>query len=73
MLATLDAEKFYSGHSEVLDREMIRTHIREMKELQNKVAGLIKKNSTLENIKKEFDNNQGNLVEAIYNEILASK
>lgn len=73
MLTTLDAEKFYSGHSEVLDREMIRTHIREMKELQNKVAGLIKKNSTLENIKNEFDNNQGNLVESIYNEILASK
>jgi len=39
MLETINAEKFYSGHSEALDRIMIRSHISEMKELQNKVAG----------------------------------
>lgn len=73
MLETIDAEKFYNGHSEALDRNMIRLHISEMKELQNKVAGYIKSNYTLENIKKEFNKDQGNLVETIYNEILASK
>jgi glyoxylase-like metal-dependent hydrolase (beta-lactamase superfamily II) len=73
MLETINAEKFYSGHSEALDRIMIRSHISEMKELQNKVAGYIKNNYTLENIKKEFNKDQGNLIETIYNEILASK
>ncbi len=73
MLETIGAEKFYSGHSEALDRNMIRSHISEMKELQNKVAGYIKNNYTLENIKKEFNKDQGNLIETIYNEILASK
>lgn len=73
MLETIGAEKFYSGHSEVLDRNMIRQHISEMKELQNKIAGYITNKYTLENIKKEFNSDQGNLVEAIFNEILASK
>ena len=73
MLVTLDAEKFYSGHSEALDRDMIRAHINEMKELQNKVAGYINKNYTLENIKNEFGKDQVNLVETIYNEVTAAR
>lgn len=73
MLETLDAEKFCSGHAEPIDREMIRTHIKEMKELQNKVSGYIDNNYTLENIKKEFNENQGNLIETIYNEITAAR
>ena len=73
MIETLNAEKYYSGHSEALDRNAILAHITEMKDLQSKVAGYIKDNYTLDNIKKEFDTNQGNLVESIYNEILAAK
>jgi len=73
MLETLDAEKFCSGHSEALNRNDIRTHIGEMKELQNRVAGLVKKNVSLENIRKEFRTDQGNLVETIYNELTASR
>jgi len=69
MLETLDAEKFCSGHSEPMDRDMIRTHINEMKELQKKVTGYMNNNYTLENIKKEFNENQDNLIETIYNEI----
>jgi len=69
MLETLDAEKFCSGHSEPMGRDKIRTHITEMKELQNKVSGYMNNNYTLENIKKEFNENQGSLVETIYNEI----
>ncbi|MBW6501248.1 MAG: hypothetical protein K0B05_07630 [Bacteroidales bacterium] len=60
-----------SSHGDALDRGRILAHISEMKELQNKVAGFAKNNYTLENIKKEFRNDQGNLVEAIYNELAA--
>jgi glyoxylase-like metal-dependent hydrolase (beta-lactamase superfamily II) len=73
MLKTIDAEKFYSGHSEPFGRDMVRAHIDEMKELQGKVAGYMKKDYTLENIKKEFSNDQVNLVETIYREIEASR
>jgi cyclase len=73
MLETLDAEKLCSGHAEPVDREMIRAHINEMKELQNKVSGYIDNNYTLENIKKEFNENQAGLVESIYNEITADR
>jgi len=73
MIKTLDAEKFYCGHNEALDRNSITTHIGEMKELQNKVTGLMKNNYTLERIKQEFNKDQGNLIEAIYNEVLATR
>lgn len=73
MLAALDAEKFCSGHSLPMNRDMILKHIAEMKELQNKIAGFISNNYPLENIKKEFSENQAALVETIYNEIVAVK
>lgn len=73
MLETLDAEKFYSGHSEALGRDAIQMHINEMKELQNKVSGYIKEKYTLDNVKKEFSAGQANLIETIYNEIMAAK
>ncbi|HBE39823.1 MAG TPA: hypothetical protein DDW27_01190 [Bacteroidales bacterium] len=73
MLGTLDAETFYSGHSEALGRDMIRAHINKIKELQNKVTGFMKNNYSLENIKKEFNKDQVNLVETIYNEIVAAR
>jgi len=73
MVETLDAEQFYSGHSEPVSKNAIRAHISEMKELQEKVAGYINNKYTLENIKKEFSEGHSNLVEAIYNEVLASR
>ncbi len=71
MLGTLDAEKFYSGHGEAMGRDKILSHISEMKELQNKVSDYVNNNYTLENIKKEFNKDQVNLIECIYNEITA--
>ncbi|NSW93445.1 MAG: MBL fold metallo-hydrolase [Bacteroidales bacterium] len=71
MLASIDAEKFYSGHSEALTREDIIAHIKEMKEFQAKVSGLVKKNYSLDKIKNEFNKDQANLVETVYNEITA--
>lgn len=73
MFETLDAEKFCSGHAEPMSRDMIQAHITEMKELHNKVSGYINNNYTLENIKKEFNENQAGLVETIYNEIKAAR
>lgn len=69
MLAELDAEKFFSGHSEMLNRAGIQKHIDEMKELQNKIKLLIEKNKSLDEIKNEFDQNQQTLVETIFAEV----
>jgi glyoxylase-like metal-dependent hydrolase (beta-lactamase superfamily II) len=69
MLATLNAEKFCSGHSDIADRAAIKKHIEQIKEMQGKVKSLIAKNKTLEEIKKEFEQNQSALVESIYNEL----
>ncbi len=73
MLETLDAEKFYSGHSEKADRKTIMKHIAEMKERQEKVKTLIDKNRTLEEIKGEFKQTEAALIETIYSEIKRSK
>ncbi len=69
MLETLDAEKYCSGHSEIMDRSAIEKHIDEMKARQEKVMSLIKDNKPLGEIKKEFEENQARLIESIYNEI----
>jgi len=73
MLETLDAEKYCSGHSEIMDRDAIKKHIDDMKARQEKVMSLIKENKPLEEIKKEFDENEARLIESIYNEIESSK
>ena len=72
MLATLEAEKFCSGHSEIADREAIRSHIDQIKKRQEKVKELIEKGKSLEEIKSEFNGNEARLIEAIYNEIKSS-
>jgi len=73
MLKTLDAEKYCSGHSDIIDREGIRKHIDDMKARQEKVISLIKGNKPLEEIKKEFEEDEAELIESIYNEIESSK
>lgn len=73
MLATLDAKIFCSGHSDALGRDMVQTHINKTKELQSKVDGFVKKNYSLENLKKEFNEDQAGLVETVYNELAAAK
>jgi len=73
MLATLDAEKFCSGHSEPASRAAIKKNIEQMKELQAKVKSLMQQNKTLEETKKEFPEDQSRLIESIYNELKNSK
>lgn len=73
MLKALDAEKFFSGHSEMLDRAGVQKHIDEMIDLQNKIKTLTANNKTLAEIKNEFDQSQQTLVETIFNEIKTNK
>jgi len=69
MLETVDAERFYSGHSEMMDREAIRNHIDQMKGRQKKVRALIEEGKSIEAIKSEFEENEARLIETIYREI----
>jgi cyclase len=69
MLETLDADKFCSGHSEIVGRQAIMDHINQIKQQQEKVRQLVKKNKSLDEIKSEFTENEARLIESIYNEI----
>jgi glyoxylase-like metal-dependent hydrolase (beta-lactamase superfamily II) len=69
MLDTIDAEKFCSGHSEMTNRAGIENNITQMKGRQEKVRTLIAKGKSIEEIKKEFEENESRLIEAICNEI----
>lgn len=69
MLEILDAEKFSSGHSEIVGRAEIKKHISLMQERQEKIKSLVNEDKNLEEIKQEFDENEARLVESIYNEI----
>jgi glyoxylase-like metal-dependent hydrolase (beta-lactamase superfamily II) len=73
ILEELDAEKFYSGHSEMLDRAGIQKHIDEMKSMQEKIKSLIENKKSMDEIKNEFDKSQQPLVETIFNEIRNNK
>ncbi len=73
MLETLDAEKYCSGHSEIIDRDAIKKHIDNMKTHQDKVMSLVRNNESLEEVLKEFEENEARLIESIYNEIESSK
>ncbi len=68
MLETLDADRFPSGHSEIVGRDDVRTHIAQVKEYQTKIAGLVKEGKTLAQVKGAFEENEGRLVESIFNE-----
>jgi cyclase len=69
MLATIDARKFVCGHNDVIDRAAVRNHIARMKALQAKVRDLKMKGRSIEEVQKQFEQNQSALVQAIYNEI----
>jgi len=73
MLEQLDAEKFFSGHSEMLNRTGIQKHIDEMKSMQSKIRSLINNKKSLDDINNEFEQNQQALVETIYKEITNNK
>jgi glyoxylase-like metal-dependent hydrolase (beta-lactamase superfamily II) len=69
MLESIDAEKFCSGHSDPIDRSIIEHHIQKITTIQGKVKSLIKQGKSLEEVKKEFPENHGRLIESIFNEL----
>jgi glyoxylase-like metal-dependent hydrolase (beta-lactamase superfamily II) len=69
MLETIKAERFCSGHSDPVDRNTVKHHIEEMKKIQGKIKSLVGEGKSLEDVKKEFDENHARLVESIFNEI----
>ena len=73
MLDTLEAEKFCSGHSDPIDRTIVKKHIEEMTTLQGKIKTQIDLGKSLEEIQKEYEDNQARLVESIFNEIKNNK
>jgi len=69
MLNTLEADRFYSGHEEVLERAAIRKHIEEMTAMQEKVKALAAQGKTLADLKGQFKEGETRLIEAIYQEV----
>jgi glyoxylase-like metal-dependent hydrolase (beta-lactamase superfamily II) len=69
MLENIDAQKFCSGHSDPIDRNMVEHHIQEMISIQGKVKSLVEQGKSLEEVKKEFPENHSRLVESIFNEL----
>lgn len=69
ILEKIKAEKFYTGHSDVLTRDDINNHIVLMTDLQKKIKSLISINKTLDQTTSEFEVGQKALVEIIYNEV----
>jgi glyoxylase-like metal-dependent hydrolase (beta-lactamase superfamily II) len=69
MLETLGAERFCSGHDEVLDRAAVQAHIDKMLGMQAKVESLMKQGKDVETIKREFAQNEAALVEAFYQDL----
>jgi cyclase len=69
MLEKLDAVRFCSGHSDIVDRDGVTTCVAGLKDKQEKIRGLMKKGQALDEIKKAFAGNESALVEIIFNEI----
>ena len=70
MLETLEAERFCSGHSEMIGRDQIRRHIGQMKERQEKVGKLIKEAKGKDEIKSAFPEGEARLIDAICSDLL---
>jgi len=69
MLETLDAERFCSGHSDVLSRIEVWDHINGVRKLQEKVSSLVSGGRSLEEALQAFNDDEARLVTSIYNEI----
>jgi len=69
ILDTLDAEKFCTGHSDILSRQNLQSHIIKMKALQDKIKNMVEAQQSLDEIKAAFEENEGRLVESVYAEL----
>jgi len=69
MLETLEAERFCSGHSEIIGRAEVQKQIDTMKARQDKVKQLMAAGKNLPEIQAEFEPGEARLVESIFNEL----
>ena len=69
MLEALAAERFCSGHSEIIGRAEVQKYLEAMKARQEKVRQLMASGKTLAEIQAEFGADEGRLVESIFNEL----
>jgi glyoxylase-like metal-dependent hydrolase (beta-lactamase superfamily II) len=69
MLETIDAEKFFSGHSGATNREAITNHVERVRRLQERLKALVEKGVSLAETKSEFAEDEARLVEVIYREV----
>ncbi|MCP4711878.1 MAG: MBL fold metallo-hydrolase [Planctomycetes bacterium] len=69
LLATLDAQRFCSGHSEMIGRADVQKQIDQMKDRQDKVKQLIAAGKNLPEVQAEFETNETRLIESIFNEL----
>lgn len=70
MLETLDAEKFCSGHAEIMMRADIENHLEEMTAFQEKVKSLVAEGKTLEEVQATFEENEARLAASVYSELV---
>lgn len=73
MLATIDVDAYYTGHAEPVTAQMIRDHIGRMKERVKKIGDLKKNGATVEEVKKAFDEQEGDITAIIYKELETDK
>jgi glyoxylase-like metal-dependent hydrolase (beta-lactamase superfamily II) len=71
MLDELDAEKFCSGHAEIMTRADIESHIKKMAAFQEKIKSLVANGKSLEEVQAAFEENEARLAESVYNEVAA--
>jgi glyoxylase-like metal-dependent hydrolase (beta-lactamase superfamily II) len=69
MLETIDAEKFCSGHADIMTRADIEQHLEEITAFQQKVKMLVDEGKTLEEARAAFDENEARLLESFYGEL----
>ncbi len=69
MLSTLDAEKFCSGHEEMLDRAAVRAHIEQITGMQAKIEAFVKQGKDIDSVRREFPAAEANLAGTIFREI----
>ncbi|MBN1292706.1 MAG: MBL fold metallo-hydrolase [Candidatus Latescibacteria bacterium] len=72
MLETLNARTFYSGHSDPVNREEIRNHIAQMRNRQDRIKTALENGNSLDEIKRQCEEDELALAESIFNEIKSS-
>lgn len=72
MLDKLDAEKFCSGHAEIMSRADIENHLKKITAFQQKVKSLVSEGKSLEQVQASFEENESRLVESVYSEVVTT-